>query len=591
MNAMGSETRILHLEDDPADAELVEARLRAEGLQCSITRVDTRDAFENELCQRVFDVVFADYQLPSYDGVSALRFTHDRFPDLPFIVVSGTLGEDAAIECLTRGATDYVTKQKLVRLGPVTRRAISEAENRRARKRAEKEVELLSFALNHVGEAAFLVDENARFQFVNEEACRVLGYTRTELLGLTVHDIDPDFQLSVWIRHWDQLKSNGSLTFESRHQAKDGSVLFVEVNANYLIYDGKAFNLALVRNITERRRAEETVQKLSHVVEQSPVSVIVTDTTGTIEYVNPKFTAVTGYPSNEALGKNPRILKSGMQGPEVYADLWSRLLSGKDWRGELCNRRKDGSIYWELAVISPMVDARGRTTNYIAVKEDITARKTMEDHIRASLHEKEILLKEVHHRVKNNLQIISSLLELQAAKHTDQTIHDAFGESQRRVRTMALVHEQLYGTDDLARIDFGRHLSQIAHELLAVYGRTGIALEVNVESILFPVDLAIPCGLIANELLTNALKHAFVGRESGTIEVTLRMTDLEHAELVIADNGVGFVVEQNPNEVTSLGMKLVWTLVEQISAVCNTETSRGAKFIFRIPVGESSSSV
>jgi PAS domain S-box-containing protein len=462
---MSNEIRILHLEDDPTDADLVEARLQSEGLHCAIVRVETRSAFEQALRQNAFDVVFADYQLPAYDGVSALQLTQELQPDLPFIMVSGTLGEDAAIECLTRGATDYVTKQKLTRLAPVTRRAISEADNRRA-----------------------------------------------------------------------------------------------------------------------HRRAEEAVQKLSHVVEQSPVSVVVTDTVGAIEYVNPKFSEVTGYSREEAMGKNPRILKSGVQGPDVYADLWKTLLAGKDWRGELCNRRKDGSIYWELAIISPMVDAQGNTTNYIAVKEDITVRKEMEDSIRASLREKEILLKEVHHRVKNNLQIISSLLDLQANKYEDRTIRDAFGESHRRVRTMALVHEQLYRSDDLAQVDFGEHLSLLAHEVRAAYGRSGVELDIQVDSVRLPVDKAIPCGLIANELLTNALKHAFAGRDHGTITVRLRLADASHVEMEIGDNGVGFSMKQDKPGRSTLGLHLVTTLTEQVAANLTQEVHHGTRFTLRIPL-------
>jgi PAS domain S-box-containing protein len=462
---MSSEIRILHLEDDPADADLVQVRLQVEGLQCRIVRVSTRTDFERELGQQPFDVVFADYRLPSYDGVSALQYATRVCPDIPFIMISGTLGEDAANECLTRGAKDYVTKQKLTRLVPVTRRALEEAENLRA-----------------------------------------------------------------------------------------------------------------------RRKAEEAIQKLSHVVEQSPVSVVVTDTEGTIEYVNPKFTEVTGYAREEVLGKNPRILKSGEMPTQVYTDLWNTLLSGNDWRGELCNKRKDGSIYWELAVISPMVDKEGRTTNYIAVKEDITARKHMEDSIRASLHEKEILLKEVHHRVKNNLQIISSLMELQAGKHEGQTVREAFDVSQRRVRTMALVHEQLYASGNLARIDFGHHLAQIARELCAAYARIEVELDISVDPIQLPVDLAIPCGLIANELLTNALKHAFVDRERGVITIRLQHTDPEHAVMLIADDGVGFVVNSKHHDGGTLGMRLVTTLVDQIMGELNVDTSKGSSFRLSIPL-------
>jgi PAS domain S-box-containing protein len=403
---------------------------------------------------------------------------------------------------------------------------------------------------------------------------------------MTVHDIDLDFPVERWHTHWEELRTNHSLTFEGRHRTRHGAILFVEVNANYFEYRGGTYNLALVRDITERKRAAEAVQKLSHVVEQSPVSVIVTDTQGAISYVNPKFCEVTGYSREEALGKNPRMLKSGTMDGQVYVDLWQKLTAGKDWRGELCNRRKDGSVYWELAVISPMVDSSGTITNYIAVKEDITARKHLEMEMRASLHEKEVLLKEVHHRVKNNLQIISSLLELEAGRHRDGAVREAFVESHRRVRTMALVHEQLYSSTDLGQIDFGHHLTKIATELRSTYGRAGVTLDCAVDHLPVSVDHAIPCGLIVNELLTNALKHAFVNRGDGTIRVRLRQVDPTHIEVQIGDDGIGLPPEEELRSRSSMGMRLIGTLVEQLGAELNIERAGGTLFTLTVPVGE-----
>jgi PAS domain S-box-containing protein len=583
---MSSTIRILHLEDDPADGALVEARLRAEGVVCVIQRVENRGDFETAIQSGKWDVVFADYKLPSYDGVSALEHAQRVAPEIPFIVVSGTLGEDAAIDCLTKGATDYVTKQKLSRLTPVVRRALHEVDDRRLRRKNEQEIALLSFALNNVRESAFLIDAEGRFEFVNEEACRSLGYSRAELLDMSVPEVDLDMPKQHWGTHWEELRTKRSLTFEGRHRTRDGEELSVEINANYLEYGGRPFDLALVRDITERKRAQEAVQKLSHVVDQSPVSVIVTDTEGAINYVNPKFCEVTGYSCDEVLGKNPRILKSGTLAEEVYVDLWRTLAARQDWRGELCNKRKDGSVYWELAVISPMVDSGGNVTNYIAVKEDITVRKRLENEMRASLHEKEVLLKEIHHRVKNNLQIISSLLELEAGRHRDGTVRDAFVESHRRVRTMALVHEQLYASTDLAQIDFGHHLTKIANELRSTYGRLGVTLACTVEPLSISVDLAIPCGLIVNELITNALKHAFVNRADGTIRVSLRQVDQRYIEVVIGDDGMGLPSEQELRSRSSMGMRLVGTLVDQLGAELKTERAGGTVFTLTIPVAE-----
>jgi PAS domain S-box-containing protein len=131
-------------------------------------------------------------------------------------------------------------------------------------------------------------------------------------------------------------------------------------------------------DITERKRAEEKLRQLSTAVEQSPASIVITDTAGDIEYVNPKFVQVTGYTLAEALGKNPRILKSGEKNPEAYRELWETITAGKEWRGEFHNKKKTGELYWEFASISPIRDPAGRVTHFVAVKEDITARKQTE---------------------------------------------------------------------------------------------------------------------------------------------------------------------------------------------------------------------
>ena len=139
--------------------------------------------------------------------------------------------------------------------------------------------------------------------------------------------------------------------------------------------------VCMALDITERKRAEEQIQKLSHAIEQSPTTVVITDIDGNIEYVNPMFTQLTGYLYEEAIGKNPRILKSGKTSPEKYKSLWDKITSGREWRGEFCNKKKNGELYWELTSISPVKNPEGVITNYIAVKEDITQRKLTEERL------------------------------------------------------------------------------------------------------------------------------------------------------------------------------------------------------------------
>ena len=177
----------------------------------------------------------------------------------------------------------------------------------------------------------------------------------------------------------------GSHRFEWTHKRIDTGQSFpAEVLLNAMELDGKQVLQAVVRDMTDARRAGEKLRNLSRVVEQTPASVVITNTAGDIEYVNPAFTQATGYTAEEALGKNPRILKSGLTAVETYAEMWRELTAGRDWRGEIQNRRKNGELFWELAVISPLRDSRGKTTHYLSIKENITLRKAMEDELRSA---------------------------------------------------------------------------------------------------------------------------------------------------------------------------------------------------------------
>lgn len=203
-----------------------------------------------------------------------------------------------------------------------------------------------------------------------------------------------------------------------------------------------------------------------------------------------------------------------------------------------------------------------------------------EQHLRQSLTEKESLLKEIHHRVKNNLQIVSSLLYLQ-----EEYMHDAKGveilrESQNRVKSMALIHEQLYGTTDLAKIDFGRYIQGLAANLFDAYAiePARIRLDVRAEDIFLGVDMAVPCGLIINELVSNALKHAFPSRNTGTIEIAVTARSGGRLEIAVADDGIGLAEPHGDAEKRTLGLRLIDTLVAQLDGTVDIQTDHGTRF-------------
>jgi two-component sensor histidine kinase len=209
-----------------------------------------------------------------------------------------------------------------------------------------------------------------------------------------------------------------------------------------------------------------------------------------------------------------------------------------------------------------------------------------EQAVRVSLREKEVLLKEVHHRVKNNLQVISSLLNLQARYLTDSAAREIFNESQNRVQSIAMVHERLYRSTNLSHIDFGEYTVALVDNLFHSNdaAERGIVRNIELDGARLPIDLAIPCGLIINELITNCLKHAFHGRASGVVSVKLRRCLPHHLELTVEDDGVGLPADLDPRQTQSLGLDLVFTFAEQIDANVEITRGEGSRFRLTFPV-------
>lgn len=208
--------------------------------------------------------------------------------------------------------------------------------------------------------------------------------------------------------------------------------------------------------------------------------------------------------------------------------------------------------------------------------------------LRQSLAEKESLLKEIHHRVKNNLQIVSSLLYLQENYMQDARGAEILRESQNRVKSMALIHEQLYSTADLAKIDFGRYIQGLTANLFDAYGidPAHIRLDVQADDIALGVDTAVPCGLIINELVSNALKHAFLPDSGGTINIVIRTVNTDRMEIVVADDGIGLVEPFAAAEQQSLGLRLIDTLITQLGGSLTINTENGTRFSITLTPAE-----
>jgi PAS domain S-box-containing protein len=299
-------------------------------------------------------------------------------------------------------------------------------------------------------------------------------------------------------------------------------------------------------------------------------------------YIDPNLKDILGYPKKDIFNNIEDWLKLiHPHDVEAVKSEINAYLEGLIPKYEIEHRmlHKDGNYMWFLARGTVMRDEKNHPCFIAGSNTDITARKLTDIQLKSSLKEKEVLLKEIHHRVKNNLQVISSLLRIQAGYIKDEQALNVFRDSQNRVRAMALIHENLYQSSDLAKIEFYEYIRKLANNLSRCYGvNRNINIHLNIDKVLLRIDTAIPCGLIINELVSNALKHAFSDEGGGDIYIDFLHLEEGKYSLNVSDNGIGVPEHIDIQRNKSLGLQLVWSLVEQLEGTIAFNNKAGTLF-------------
>jgi len=319
-------------------------------------------------------------------------------------------------------------------------------------------------------------------------------------------------------------------------------------------------------------------------IETSPDTIALLDSGFVIRMINPHGVAMAGVRTGaDLIGRSALQLIAERDHTVIAtlrADLQRRRII-KDVKLHLV--RRDGREFPAEISAAYTGPAEAETPGIIVIVRDVTERNNAEAQIRQSLREKEVLLKEVHHRVKNNMQVISSLLSLQGDKITDPAALTSFRNSQNRVRSMALVHEKLYRSESLASIDFSEYVEDLMASLKQSYMLADIDVKVQTDDLRLGVDTAIPCGLILNELVSNALKHAFKGRDRGTVNVRINRNGHGETTVRVQDDGTGLPPDFDLRQSGSLGMQLVSMLTEQIGGTLSVHVNGGTTFAITFP--------
>jgi len=542
------------------------------------------------LFERVFDAILLDLSLPDSNGMELIDEILKLAGSIPVIILTGFTNLEFSRQSLSKGVSDYLLKDELS--ATLLHKSIVYSIERNAFSSRLKKSEQNYRHLFEFSPVPMWVYDLQTLEFldVNKAAIKHYGYTEDEFVRMTIREIFPpgefddlNEELSAISMQWQ--KSEKGIC---RHQKKNGEIIQVEVEGSAIEYKDRNARLILADDITEKLREEQRLKQLESVITNTSEFVAIVeenpdDKHGHIVYVNDAFTEMTQFKREDVLGKSLAFLNGPETDTRKIKKLEDAMHAGEICNVEFINYRKNGDPFWVNTLLVPVTEKDASNKQWAVIGREISKQKAYEKELEDSLEEKRVLLSEIHHRVKNNLAVVSSMMQLQAYRTDDEVLEKKLFDSVFRISTMATIHEILYQSGSFSKLNFSEIIEKLIENLEMVMGKNkDIEHHVEKQPIELNMNQAIPCSLLINEVVTNVYKHAFEGRECGELHVQLACENNE-VQVKITDNGIGIPDENISDSTGSLGMHLIKVLTNQLngkSELRNMDTGTEFTLIF-----------
>ena len=604
--------KILIVDDDPRFCDSLKVLLSNQGYQMQ-TSNSGREAVEY-LVKNNFDLALLDMVMPDINGHQIMDFINSKSPETLVIVITGHASMESAIESLRRGAYDYLRKPfEPEELLKTVENALNNKRLEREKKTIQGKLALTEkryrYLVDNSPDIVYILDHEGRFTFVNDTIEPLLGFEANQLIGNHYTSIVFEEDIDQARYHFNERRTGKRAAVSTELRLKfyhngdhlkpsEKKHLAVELKAMGM-YDRPADSkdkkftgtYGVGRDISARKQAQEALRESEEnfkaLAANANDGILIATGEGVHVYVNKQASEITGYSVPELLKTTIKDLIHPDEFKEI-SENYQRRLEGKyvPTRYETAIIRKDGKVL-PVEVTGAKTVWRGQPAD-IAIVRDIEDRKLAEEQLKASLKEKEVLLKEIHHRVKNNLQIISSLLDMSRRRSENQEAIDLLSEAGAKIHTMALIHTQLYQSERFDQIDMQSHIRDMIIHLSHLYRAKGnITPVINASGVYLSVTQAIPCALAVNELISNVYRHAFEEGQEGTVDVSMEQSSDGTISLKVKDDGIGIPTEIDINETDTLGLKLVRNLVlGQLKGRLQIERKDGTEILIEFRVVE-----